>query len=149
MNSEVDNMGYSNNRDYFGDWYGEGQIDYSRVINPEENGDTYLVKMYNGIGGALDVYVVKAYDDQDAIDKVFEWSWENEGHNEMVYDYDKIYHEVREAYEEDPEYFGRDYSFEDFEGRWIEEFYVSNSEYNLFTGSDYFFVGKVPSKYLR
>lgn len=142
-------MGYSNNRDYFGDWYGSGQIDYSKVINPEESGDTYLVKMYCGAGTALDVYVVKAYGDQDAIDKVFEWSWENEGHNGIVYDYDNVYLEARETYEEDPDYFGKDYSFEDFEDRWISEFYISNSDYNLFADRDHFFVGKVPSKYLR
>ena len=149
MNSEVDKMGYSNNRDYFGDWYGNGQIDYSKVINPEESGDLYLVKMYCGAGTALDVYVVKAYGDQDAIDKVFEWAWENEGHNGIVYDYDNIYNEVTNMYEEDPEYFGKDYSFEDFEDRWISEFYISNSDYNLFADRDHFFVGKVPSKYLK
>lgn len=140
-------MGYSNNRDYFGDWHGKGQIDYSRVINPEESGDLYLVMIWCGEGSVRDAYVVKAYDGQDAIDKVFEWAWENE--DGVVYDYDSIYDEVKNMYEEDPGYFGKDYSFEDFEDRWISEFYVSDSDWNLFTNSDHFFVGKVPSEYLK
>ena len=82
--------GYSNNPNYFGDWFGDGQIDFSQIINPNDSGDVYMVKMWGGSGYILDVYLVKAQDEYDAMDKVFEWSYENEGANNIVFDYDYL-----------------------------------------------------------
>lgn len=145
--------GYSNNPDYFGDWFGEGQIDFTKIINPNDSGDVYMVKMWCGSGSVLDVYLVKAKDEYEATDRVFEWSYENEGKNYLVYDYDYIEKEA-EFYYNDEGYFesGRkpsdDMGFEDFLDDYIEEDFVDNSDYTLFARSENFFVDKVPEKYL-
>ena len=141
--------GYSNNPNYFGDWFGEGQIDFSQIINPNDSGDVYMVKMWGGSGYILDVYLVKAQDDFEAIDKVFEWSYENEGANKLVFDYEDIDKEAAEYYKDEPDMFGKEMSEEDFIDRFMEEFYVANSDYSLFAREENFFVGKVPEKYLK
>ena len=141
--------GYSNNSDYFGDWFDKGQIDFSKIINPDDPGDVYMVKMWSGSGYVLDVYLCRASNEYDAIDRVFEWSYENEGKNNLVFDYDYILKEAREWYRDDPDYFGKGMDEEYFIDRWIEENYVSNDDYDLFARAENFFVGKVPEKYLR
>ena len=141
--------GYSNNPDYFGDWYGKGQIDFDAIINPDDEGDVWMVKMWSGSGYALDVYLCKATNVHDAIDIVFNWSWENEGHNNMVFDYEYISNECRKEFEKYPDYFGEDLSddYETFEDKWFSE-YESNDSYDLFAREENFFVGKVPEEVL-
>lgn len=144
--------GYSNNPDYVGDWFGKGQIDFNAIINPEDDGDVWMVKMWSGSGYTLDVYLCKATNLYDAIDTVFEWSWENEGENNMVFDLDYVYKEADEYFESDPYMFSvmnRDEpNKEDFEDRFIEEYYVGDSNYGLFARSENFFVDKVPENVL-
>lgn len=141
--------GFSNNSDYFGDWYGEGQIDFSKVINPDEEGELYLVKIWSGSGYVLDVYLVNANNEYDAIDKVFEWSYENEGANKIIFDYDDASDYAKWVWEDDSE-LQKDYeSFDDFEQDFFDEHYVSNTDYTLFAYSANFFVGKVPQEYLN
>ncbi len=144
--------GYSNNPDYVGDWFGKGQIDFNAIINPEDDGDVWMVKMWSGSGYTLDVYLCKATSLYDAIDTVFEWSWENEGENNMVFDLDYVYKEADEYFESDPYMFSvmnRDEpDKEDFEDRFIEEYYVGDSNYGLFARSENFFVDKVPEDVL-
>ena len=105
--------GFSNNPNYFGDWYGEGQIDFSAIINPEDDGDVYMVKLWCGSGYILDVYLCKAHDIYEAMDIVFDWSYKNEGENEMVFDYNYLHHECIEDYYYDyglkPNDLGEDY----------------------------------------
>ena len=141
--------GYSNNPDYFGDWFGKGQIDFDAIINPEDEGDLWMVKLWSGSGYALDVYLCKANDVYEAIDIVFEWSYENEGHNEMVFDFDYINNECHDEFEKHPDYFGPDLSddYEEFEMRWFED-YISNEDNELFALSENFFVDKVPDEVL-
>ena len=142
-------MGYSNNSGYFGDWFGKGQVDFSKVINPSDAGDLHEVKMWSGCGYILDVYLVNAGNACDAIDKVFEWSYENEGKNKLVFDYDYLQEECRRYFEAEPDLLGdscKD-SYEDFEARFFED-YVSNDDYTLFTREENFFVGKVPEEVL-
>ena len=146
--------GYSNNPNYVGDWYGKGQIDYSAIINPNAEGDVYMVKIWCGSGYALDVYLVKARDEQDAINRVFKWSYENEGANEVVYDRDYLENLIEQDYNN--EYFyGRDggkpsdkYDLEEFEEIWLED-YVFDDNYWLFAYAENFFVGLVPDEYLN
>lgn len=145
--------GYSNNPNYFGDWFGDGQIDFSQIINPNDSGDVYMVKMWGGSGYILDVYLVKAQDEYDAMDKVFEWSYENEGANNIVFDYDYLSKDCHEDYESD--FYGinepkpsEKMSYEDFEEEWMQDM-VSNSNYDLFAREENFFVGKVPEEYLK
>jgi len=141
--------GYSNNPDYVGDWFGKGQIDFNAIINPEDEGDVWMVKMWSGSGYTLDVYLCKATNLYDAIDTVFEWSWENEGENNMVFDLDYVYNEADEYFESDPDMFGNgELDKEDFEDRFIEEYYVGDSNYGLFARSENFFVDKVPEDVL-
>lgn len=140
--------GYSNNPDYVGDWFGKGQIDFNAIINPEDDGDVWMVKMWSGSGYILDVYLCKATNLYDAIDTVFEWSWENEGENNMVFDLDYVYDDARRVFEDDPNYFGSEYDWEDFSDRFIEEFYVANESYDLFCNAENFFVDKVPEDVL-
>ena len=139
--------GYSNNPDYVGDWFGKGQIDFNAIINPEDDGDIYMVKMWCGSGYVLDVYLCKATNIYDAMDIVFNWSWEHEGHNSIVFDYDYVSKEAAEYYESDPDMFDSDLDEEDFEDRFISEYYVSN-DYSLFCRSENFFVDKVPEDVL-
>ena len=141
--------GYSNNPDYFGDWYGKGQIDFNAIINPEDDGDIWMVKMWSGAGYVLDVYLCKATNMYDAMDIVFNWSYEHEGANNIVFDYDYLMNECRENFEKYPDYFGDDLSgdYEEFEMRWFED-YVSNDDYNLFARSENFFIDKVPENVL-
>ena len=140
--------GYSNNPDYFGDWYGKGQIDFDAIINPDDEGDVWMVKMWSGSGYVLDVYLCKATNVYDAIDTVFNWSWENEGHNKMVFDFEYVTDEARKIYEDEPDYFGEEMDYEDFEDRFISEYYVSNDSYSLFAMDENFFVDKVPEEVL-
>ena len=140
--------GYSNNPDYVGDWFGKGQIDFDAIINPEDDGDVWMVKMWSGSGYTLDVYLCKATNIYDAIDTVFEWSWENEGENNMVFDLDYINNECREEFEKHPDYFGDDLSddYEEFEMRWFEDYIGSENGY--YARSENFFVDKVPENVL-
>lgn len=142
-------MGFSNNSDYFGDWYGKGQIDFNAIINPDDEGDVWMVKMWSGSGYALDVYLCKAHDYAEAMDIVFNWSYDNEGANKIVFDYDYLINECQENFEKYPDYFGTDLSddYEEFEMRWFED-YVSSENYDLFARSENFFVDKVPDEYL-
>lgn len=141
--------GYSNNPDYVGDWFGKGQIDFNAIINPEDDGDVWMVKMWSGSGYTLDVYLCKATNLYDAIDTVFEWSWENEGENNMVFDLDYVYKEADEYFESDPDMFGNgELDKEEYEDRFIEEYYVGDSNYGLFARSENFFVDKVPENVL-
>ena len=141
--------GYSNKPNYFGDWFGKGQIDFSKIINPNDSGDVYMVKIWGGSGYILDVYLVKADDYQDAIDKVFEWSYENEGANNIVFDYADIEKEAAEYYKDEPDMFDKEMTEEDFIDRFISEYYAANSDYSLFAREENFFVGKVPEEYLK
>lgn len=140
--------GYSNNSDYFGDWYGEGQIDFDAIINPEDDGDLYMVKIWGGSGYVLDVYLVKAYDEYDAIDIVFEWSYENEGANNIIFDYNYLSKLCHEDYE-DEYWYGRGegkpsdkMSYEEFEDEWFE--YYIQTDNDLYARGENFFVDKVP-----
>ena len=147
--------GYSNNPDYFGDWYGDGQIDFTKIINPNDSGDVYMVKMWCGSGAILDVYLVKADDIFEAIDRVFEWSYENEGKNNLIFDYDFIRKEAESYYNEmdfleDGKKPSDDMEFEEFLDFYKESSdFVANSDYTLFALSNHFFVDKVPEKYLK
>jgi hypothetical protein len=143
-------MGYSNNSNYFGDWFGKGQIDFSKVINANGDGSVYIVKIWCGSGYILDVYLVKATDWIDAIDKVFEWSWEHEKQNNIIMDSEYIRKMAEEWFETDPDMFGDEYKddYEQFEDRVFED-YVANSDYSLFARDENFFVDKVPEKYLK
>lgn len=140
--------GYSNNPDYFGDWFGKGQIDFDAIINPEDDGDLWMVKLWSGSGYVLDVYLCKANDMYEAMNIVFEWSYENEGHNKMVFDFDYISDECHDEFEKYPDYFGPDLSddYEEFEMRWFED-YISDDN-GLFARSENFFVDKVPDEVL-
>lgn len=146
--------GYSNNPDYVGDWYGEGQIDYSKIINPEDSGDVYMVKLWSGSGYVLDVYLAKAEDVYEAIDKVFKWSYENEGENEMVFDYNYLENQAADDYkdyEKHPDswsYYGEGLSEEEFIDKWIDEAFVSDDN-GLYARSENFFVDKLPEEYLN
>lgn len=106
--------GYSNNPNYFGDWYGKGQIDFNAIINPEDEGDVYMVKLWCGSGYVLDVYLCKADSEEEAMDIVFDWSFNNEGKNEMVFEYSYLRAEcVEDFYDEygvKPSDFGGDYN---------------------------------------
>ena len=143
--------GYSNNPDYYGDWFGDGQIDFSKVIDAEAPGDIYLVKIWGGSGYVLDVYLVKANDYEEAIDKVFEWSYNNEGKNNIIFDWEYLAKDCHEDYETDG-FLGEGkpsdtMDYEEFEERWMEDM-VSNSAYSLFARAENFFVDKVPTEYL-
>ena len=146
--------GYSNNSDYVGDWFGDGQIDFTKIINPNDSGDVYMVKLWCGSGYATDVYLVKANDLYDAIDRVFEWSYRNDGENYLVYDYHYIEKEA-EYYYNDEGFFERgkkpsdDMEFGDFLDDIIDEYYIGNSDYMLFARSENFFADRVPEKYLK
>lgn len=146
--------GYSNNPDYVGDWYGKGQIDYSKIINPEDSGDVYMVKLWSGSGYALDVYLAKAEDVYEAIDKVFKWSYENEGENEMVFDYNYLENQAADDYKDykkHPDswsYYGEGLSEEEFIDKWIDEAFVSDDN-GLYARSENFFVDKLPEEYLN
>ena len=146
-NREPIKSGFSNNPDYVGDWFGKGQIDFNAIINPEDDGDIYMVKMWSGSGYVLDVYLCKATNIYDAMDIVFNWSWEHEGENNIVFDYDYVRNEAAEYYESDPDMFDSDLDEEEFEDRFISEYYVSN-DYSLFCRSENFFVDKVPENVL-
>ena len=139
--------GFSNNPDYVGDWYGKGQIDFNAIINPEDSGDIYMVKMWSGAGYVLDVYLCKATNIYDAMDIVFNWSWEHEGENNIVFDFDYVRNEAAEYYKSDPDMFGENIDEEEFEDLFISEYYVSN-DYSLFARSENFFVDKVPENVL-
>ena len=143
--------GYSNNPDYYGDWFGDGQIDFSKVIDAEAPGDIYMVKIWGGSGYVLDVYLVKANDYEEAIDKVFEWSYNNEGKNNIIFDWEYLAKDCHEDYETDG-FLGEGkpsdtMDYEEFEERWMEDM-VSNSAYSLFARAENFFVDKVPTEYL-
>ena len=143
--------GYSNNPDYYGDWFGDGQIDFSKVIDAEAPGDIYMVKIWGGSGYVLDVYLVKANDYEEAIDKVFEWSYNNEGKNNIIFDWEYLAKDCHEDYETDG-FLGEGkpsdtMDYEEFEERWMEDM-VSNSDYSLFALTENFFVDKVPTEYL-
>ena len=141
--------GYSNNPDYVGDWFGKGQIDFNAIINPEDDGDVWMVKMWSGSGYTLDVYLCKATNLYDAIDTVFEWSWENEGENNMVFDLDYVYNEADEYFESDPDMYGNgELDKEEYEDYFIQDQYVGDSNYGLFARSENFFVDKVPEDVL-
>lgn len=141
--------GYSNNPDYVGDWFGKGQIDFDTIINPEDDGDIWMVKMWSGSGYTLDVYLCKATNLYDAIDTVFEWSWENEGENNMVFDLDYVYNEADEYFESDPDMYGNgELDKEEYEDYFIQDQYVGDSNYGLFARSENFFVDKVPENVL-
>lgn len=142
--------GYSNNSDYFGDWFGEGQIDLSKVLNADGEGDKYfLVKMWCGSGYALDTYVVKANNVYDALDYVFEWSYNNEGENIIVFDYDYLSDMCHEWFKDEPDMFGTDLSddYEEFEMRWFDD-YVS-SENGYYARSENFFVDEIPDEIIE
>lgn len=106
--------GFSNNPNYVGDWFGDGQIDFNAIINPEDDGDIYMVKLWCGSGYVLDVYLCKANSAEEAMDIVFDWSFNNEGKNEMVFEYSYLRAEcVEDFYDEyglKPSDFGGDYS---------------------------------------
>lgn len=131
--------GYSNNSDYVGDWFGEGQIDYSEIINPEDDGKVWMVKLWGGSGYQLDVYLVKANEVEDAINKVFEWSYNNEGKNNIVFDYDYLFDDIQNSLDEE-----NDDSVNDY----IDEYYVCNEDYTLFARKENFFADELPEKYL-
>lgn len=142
--------GYSNNPDYVGDWFGKGQIDFNAIINPEDEGDVWMVKMWSGSGYTLDVYLCKATNLYDAIDTVFEWSWENEGENNMVFDLDYVYKEADEYFESDPDMYGNgELDKEEYEDYFIQDQYVGDSNYGLFARSENFFVDKVPEDVIK
>lgn len=144
-------MGYSNNPNYFGDWWGKGQIDYDAIINPQDDGDLWMVKIWSGSGYVLDVYLCKAHDYNEAMDIVFNWSYDNEGANNIVFDYDYLSNQCHDDFEEwEGDLYGEDYSddYEEFEMRWFEDF-ISTENYDLFARSENFFVDKVPEKYLN
>jgi hypothetical protein len=148
--------GFSNNPDYFGDWYGEGQIDFSKIIDPEAEGDVYMVKLWGGSGYALDVYLVKATDLYEALDKVLEWSYNNEGKNNVVFDREYLEERCKEDYNDEYYYGSQGKSgkpantedYESFEEQWMED-WIGNSNYSLFARSENLFVDKVPEKYLK
>ena len=133
--------GYSNNPDYFGDWFGDGQIDYSKIINPEDEGKVWMVKLWGGSGYQLDVYLVKATSIEDAINKVFEWSYNNEGKNKLVFDYDYIQDDIQNNFDEE---LGNEDSVNEF----IDEYYICNEDYTLFARRENFFVDELPEQYL-
>jgi hypothetical protein len=66
----------------------------------------------------------------------------------MVFDYNYITDEARGIYENEPDYFGEEMSWEDFEDRFVEEFYEPNESYDLFAREENFFVDKVPEEVL-
>lgn len=138
--------GYSNNPDYFGDWFGKGQIDFSSVINPEDEGDYWMVKLWSGSGYSLDVYIVKANDLYDAIDKVYEWSYNNEGANNIVMDYEYLSDQCKEWFKDEPDMFGTDLSdnYEEFEQRWFDS-YIAGEMSGLYAREENFFVDKIPA----
>lgn len=140
--------GYSNNPNYFGDWFGEGQIDFSKIINQNDSGDVYMVKIWGGSGYILDVYLVKADSEEDAIDKVFEWSYNNEGKNKIIFDYKKLHKDCKEDYESDYANDPDPMNYDDFEDEWMST-WISNSDYTLFARDENFFVAKVPQEYLN
>lgn len=145
--------GYSNNSDYVGDWFGEGQIDFSKVINPDASGDVYMVKLWGGSGYLMDVYLAKAYNVYDAIDSVLDWSYVNEGNNDKVFDYDYLRNLASEDYEsylERPDHWSCEegLSEEEFIDWWIDDSYICNDDYTLFAYEENFFADKVPEKYL-
>lgn len=149
VESKKKNAGYSNNPNYFGDWFGKGQIDYSKIINPEDDGKIWMLKIWGGSGYILDVYLVKANDYEEAIDITFKWSYENEGKNKVIKDYEYLSKFCKEDYES--EYFygkgegkpSDKMSYEDFETRWFEDF-VSDSYNELFAYSENFFIDELP-----
>lgn len=142
--------GYSNNPNYFGDWFGKGQIDFSKIINPNDSGDVWMIKIWCGSGYIMDVYLVKANDNIDAIDKVFEWSYENEGHNKIIFDREYLENEAKQYFKEEPDMFNDPtMNEEEFIDRYLEDGLISNSDYSLFSRDDSFFVNKVPNEYLN
>lgn len=148
--------GYSNNADYVGDWFGKGQIDYSKIINPEDDGDIWMVKLWSGSGYVLDVYLVKADNFEDAMGKVFEWSYENEGRNELVFDYDYLHSQALADYNhylKNPDSwdygpYEKGMSEEEFVDAWIDEAFVWDDNSGLYARNENFFCDKVPQEYL-
>lgn len=152
VESKKKNAGYSNNPDYVGDWFGKGQIDYSKIINPEDDGKVWMLKIWGGSGYILDVYLVKANDYEEAIDITFKWSYENEGKNKVIKDYEYLSKFCKEDYE-DEWFYGKGegkpsdkMSYEDFEMRWFEDF-VGDSYNELFAYSENFFIDELPEGY--
>lgn len=136
------NFGISNNPNYVGDWYGEGQIDKEKILNNDGEGDVYLVKIWSGSGYALDVYLVRAIDSDEAIDIVFEWSRKNE--KDMIFSREEVEKFAKDAWKDYGKGKGgkKEVFIEDF----IDTEFIASSDYNLFARSDNFFVDKVPQE---
>lgn len=136
------NFGISNNPNYFGDWYGEGQIDKEKILNNDGEGDVYLVKIWSGSGYALDVYLVRAIDFYEAIDIVFEWSRKNE--KDMIFSREEVEKFAEDAWKD----YGKEKGGEkeDFIEDYIDTEFIASSDYDLFARSENFFVDKVPQE---
>ena len=136
------NFGISNNPNYFGDWYGEGQIDKEKILNNDGEGDVYLVKIWSGSGYALDVYLVRAIDFYEAIDIVFEWSRKNE--KDMIFSREEVEKFAEDAWKDYGK--GKGGEKEDFIEDYIDTEFIASSDYDLFARSENFFVDKVPQE---
>lgn len=141
-------MGYSNNAEYFGDWFGEGQIDYSKILFNDSKGDVYFIKLWCGSGYVCDVYLVRAISVIDAIDKVLDWSYQNEGQNKIVKDRQYLEKLCYEDFDNEY-YYGIDggkpsdkMSYEEFETEWFETF-IGNSDCTLYAYEENFLVRKI------
>ena len=127
--------------------FGGSEIDYSEVINPNDDGDIWLVKMWSGSGYLTTPYVVKANDVYEAIDRTFDYEYADEP-NKLVFDYNYVSNEAHYMYKSDPDLYGEGVSEDDFVDKYIEETYVSNDDYDKFSLEENFFVDKVPDEYL-
>ena len=127
--------------------FGGSEIDYSEVINPNDDGDIWLVKMWSGSGYLTTPYVVKANDVHEAIDRTFDYEYADEP-NKLVFDYNYVSNEAHYMYKSDPDLYGEGVSEDDFADKYIEETYVSNDDYDKFSLEENFFVDKVPDEYL-
>lgn len=145
--------GFSNNPNYVGDWFGEGQIDFSAIINPEDDGDVYMVKLWCGSGYVLDVYLCKAHDIYEALDIVSEWSYKNEGANEIVFDYDYLLKDCERDYNsswyggKEPTPAEKGMDFDEFFDEWAESWLIM-CENGYWVREENLFVDKVPDEYL-
>lgn len=145
--------GFSNNPNYVGDWFGKGQIDFNAIINPDDVGDVWMVKLWSGSGYQLDVYLCKANNVYEAMDIVFKWSYENEGANNMVFDYSYLLKECERDYNShwyggnEPTPAEQGEEFEDFFEDWADSWLIF-SENGYWAREENFFVDKVPAEVL-
>lgn len=123
------------------------------IINPQDAGDLYYITIWCGQGGVLDEYYVYARDYEQAIDLVFDYSYENGDGN--VFGYEQTQEWCVDDYN-NKNYYGDGVApkdawngdFEGFADEWYEDF-ESNTGMSLFAFKDNFSITEVTPEMLE